>query len=44
MGLPSATLKGVVLGSQPAEQRKSDIALAQRLAHEPGILFEVAER
>jgi NADPH2:quinone reductase len=40
----SLTLKGVVLGSQPPEQRKSDIALAQRLAHEPGTLFEVAER
>jgi hypothetical protein len=32
------------LGSQPPEQRKADIALAQRLAHEPGTLFEVAER
>ena len=34
----SLTLKGVVLGSwmqQPPEQRKADIALAQRLAHEP---------
>jgi NADPH:quinone reductase-like Zn-dependent oxidoreductase len=43
----SLTLKGVVLGSwmqQPPEQRKTDIALAQRLAHEPGNLFEVAER
>ena len=43
----SLTLKGVVLGSwmqQPPEQRKADIALAQRLAHEPGALFEVAER
>jgi NADPH:quinone reductase len=45
----SLTLNGVVLGSwmqQPAEQRKADIALAQRqrLAHEPGALFEVAER
>jgi NADPH:quinone reductase len=40
----SLTLKGVVLGSQPPEQRKSDIALAQRLAHEPETLFEVAER
>src|SRR6266404_6428552 len=43
----SLTLKGVVLGSwmqQPPEQRKADIALAQRLAHEPGTLFEVAER
>ena len=40
----SFTLKGVVLGSQPPEQRKADIALAQRLAHEPGTLFEVAER
>jgi NADPH2:quinone reductase len=41
------TLKGVMLGSwmqQPPEQRKADIALAQRLAHEPGTLFEVAER
>jgi len=36
----SLTLKGVVLGSQPPEQRKSDIVLAQRLAHEPGTLFE----
>src|SRR6266404_3501809 len=26
------------------EQRKADVALAQRLAHEPGTLFEVAER
>src|SRR5260221_2814506 len=44
---PSLTPKGVVLGSwmqQPPEQRKADIALAQRLAHEPGTLFEVAER
>jgi NADPH:quinone reductase len=40
----SLTLKGVVLGSQPPEQRKADIALAQRLAHEHGTLFEVAER
>jgi NADPH2:quinone reductase len=40
----SLTLKGVVLGSQPPEQCKADIALAQRLAHEPGTLFEVAER
>jgi NADPH:quinone reductase-like Zn-dependent oxidoreductase len=43
----SLTLKGVLLGSwmqQPPEQRKADIALAQRLAHEPGTLFEVAER
>ena len=43
----SLTLKGVVLDSwmqQPPEQRKADIALAQRLAHEPGTLFEVAER
>ncbi|SIO42841.1 NADPH:quinone reductase [Bradyrhizobium erythrophlei] len=43
----SLTLKGVVLGSwmqQPPEQRKADIALAQRLAREPGTLFEVAER
>jgi NADPH:quinone reductase-like Zn-dependent oxidoreductase len=43
----SLTLKGVVLGSwmeQPPEQREADIALAQRLAHEPGTLFEVAER
>jgi NADPH2:quinone reductase len=42
----SLTLKGVALGSwmqQPAEQRKADIALAQRLAHEPA-LFEIAER
>ena len=43
----SLTLKGVALGSwmqQPPEQRKADIALARRLAHEPGTLFEVAER
>jgi len=43
----SLTLKGVVLDSwmeQPSEQRKADIALAQRLAHDPGTLFEVAER
>ncbi len=43
----SLTLKGVVLGGwlqQPPEQRKADIALAERLAHEPGTLFEVAER
>jgi NADPH:quinone reductase-like Zn-dependent oxidoreductase len=43
----SLTLKGVVLGSwmqQPPEQRKADIALAQRLALKPGTLFEVAER
>jgi NADPH:quinone reductase len=43
----SLTLKGVVLDSwmrQPPEQRKADVALAQRLAHEPGGLFEVAER
>ena len=40
----SLTLKGVVLDSQPPEQRKADIGLAQRLAHEPGTLFEVAER
>jgi len=43
----SLTLKGVALGSwmqQPLEQRRADIALARRLAHEPGALFEVAER
>ena len=43
----SLTLKGVVLGSwmeQPPEQREADVALAQRLAREPGTLFEVAER
>jgi hypothetical protein len=43
----SLTLKGVFLAhwmQQPPEQRKADIALAQRLAHEPGPLFEVAER
>jgi len=43
----SLTLKGVSLGywtQQPPEQRKADIALAQRLAHEPGPLFQVAER
>jgi NADPH:quinone reductase len=42
----SLTLKGVALGSwmqQPPEQRKADVALAQRLAHEPA-LFEIAER
>ncbi len=42
----SLTLKGVFLGSwmqQALEQRKADIALAQRLALEPN-LFEVAER
>ena len=43
----SLTLKGVFLGhwtQQRPEQRKADIALAQRLAHEPGPLFEGAER
>jgi NADPH:quinone reductase len=43
----SLTLKGLVLGQwmqQPPEQRKADVALAQQLAHEPGPLFEVAER
>jgi NADPH:quinone reductase len=43
----SLTLKGVSLGywtQQPLEQRKADIALAQRLAHGPGPLFQVAER
>jgi NADPH:quinone reductase-like Zn-dependent oxidoreductase len=43
----SLTLKGVFLGQwmqQPPEQRKADVALAQQLAHEPGPLFEVAER
>lgn len=43
----SLTLKGVILSDwmqQPPEQRKADLALAQRLAHEPGPLFEVAER
>jgi hypothetical protein len=29
---------------QPPERRKADVALALRLAHEPGALFEVAER
>jgi len=29
---------------QPPEQRKADAALALPLAHEPGALFEVAER
>jgi|SRR6266404_1492927 len=41
------TLKGVILSGwmqQPPEQRKTDIALAQRLATEPGRLFEVAGR
>jgi hypothetical protein len=39
------TLKGVFLGQwmqQPADVRKADIALAQRLALEPQSLFEVA--
>jgi len=43
----SLTLKGVVLDSwmqQPPEQRKADVALAQQLAHEPGTLFEIAQR
>jgi NADPH:quinone reductase len=43
----SLTLKGVALGSwtqQPVEQRRADVALAQRLAQEAGTLFEVAER
>jgi NADPH:quinone reductase-like Zn-dependent oxidoreductase len=43
----SLTLKGVILNDwmqQPPEQRKADVALAQRLAHEPGFLFEIAER
>jgi len=43
----SLTLKGVVLDGwmqQPPEERKADVALALRLAHEPGALFEVAER
>jgi NADPH:quinone reductase len=43
----SLSLKGVVLGSwmrQPPEQRKADVALTLRLAHEPGAPFEVAER
>jgi hypothetical protein len=31
-------------GRQPPEQRRADIALAQRLAQEGGTLFEVAER
>ena len=42
----SLTLKGVFLGAwmqQPPDQRKADIALAPRLAHEAGSLFEVAE-
>jgi NADPH:quinone reductase-like Zn-dependent oxidoreductase len=41
------TLKGVFLGQwmrQPAEVRKADIALAQRLALVPQPLFEVAAR
>jgi len=41
------TLKGVFVGQWmqlPAEEREADIALAQRLAREPGPLFEVAER
>jgi NADPH2:quinone reductase len=44
--LCSLTFKGVALGSwmqQPPEKRKADVALAQRLAHEPA-LFEIAER
>jgi NADPH:quinone reductase len=39
------TLRGVVLGQwmqQPADMRRADIALAQRLALEPQSLFEVA--
>jgi NADPH2:quinone reductase len=43
----SLTLKGVALGSwmqQPPKKRRADIVLAGRLAHEPGALFEVAER
>jgi NADPH:quinone reductase len=43
----SLTLKGVFLGHwtrQPPEQRKADIALAQRLAREAEPLFAVAER
>jgi NADPH2:quinone reductase len=41
------TLKGVFIGQwmqQPQGQREADIALALRLAREPGPLFEVAER
>ena len=30
--------------SIPREERRADIALARRLAYEPGALFEVAER
>jgi NADPH:quinone reductase len=43
----SLTLKGVFVENwtqQPPDQRKADIALAQRLALEPGFLFEVGER
>jgi NADPH:quinone reductase-like Zn-dependent oxidoreductase len=43
----SLTLKGVPLGGwmqQPQERREADVALAKRLAQEPGTLFEVAER
>ena len=43
----SLTLKGVAPGTwtqQSPEQGKADVALAQRLAHEPGALFEIAER
>ena len=43
----SLTLKGVILNDwmqQPLDQHRADLALAQRLAHEPGPLFEVAER
>jgi hypothetical protein len=43
----SLTLKGVAPGTwtqQSPEQGKADVALAQRLAHEPGALLEIAER
>jgi NADPH:quinone reductase len=43
----SLTLKSVALDSwmqQPVGQRKADIALALRLAQEPGAVFEVAQR
>jgi NADPH:quinone reductase len=40
----SLTLKGVVVGAQPPDQRKAVVAAAQYLALEPGPLFEVAER
>src|SRR5439155_13071948 len=43
----SLSLKGVVMSSWlrlSPEQRRADVALALRLAHAPGALFETAER